>query len=789
MPFTDHIVLQRHQPIRIEGEAKAGSRVTVSLADSRVTVAAAADGRWEAVLPSMAEATGLTLTAFSGNDTVRCTDVALGEVWLASGQSNMAFMLRQTDEAQLVTAQADDPLLRFFDMKPRYQTTWEPWGEEARREVNAGRYYALPAWTCSTPQTAARMSAVAYYFARMLRDSLQVPVGIIHNAIGGAPTEAWIGLGTLRSHLPEVLDDWTHNELIQDWVRRRTAENVGDEPSQQHPYKPGYLYTAGIEPLRHYPVAGVLWYQGESNAHNTVLHERLLELLVNDWRSYWQRPSMPFIFAQLSSMARPTWPAFRDSQRRMLQRLPGTGMAVTSDHGDSLDVHPHAKRPVGERMARWALHHTYSRLDITPSGPLPVKACAAGPVVCVTMQWGGGMCAADGQPLRCFEVAAADGVFHPASARVVVDGVLEVVCPEVLQPCFVRYAWQPFTRANLVNGDRLPASTFCLTVDNMENDGYMNGVSAAFAGISNGCPIVAGGCNFPENPLAKDSRKVLYDGIYELTGAQTLRLVGHLPRPMAYGASASTPDGVLMMGGTDSRDVWLVTMEGGNAVVKPLPSLPRAVDNAAACAIAGKVYLAGGNHDGKPSNALLCFDGAKWTELPPFPGNPRTQPVVAAGRNAKGEECLWLFGGFAGAGQGATLDTDGLVYIPSKKKWQAVAGPKDEEGMALSVAGGCAAALPDGRIVVTGGVNKDIFLAALRTPSPDYLSHPVEWYRFNSAVLLFNPATRQWQLPRRDAETARAGAMLIPRPDGSLMLYGGELKPRIRTPRITLLSL
>lgn len=278
--------------------------------------------------------------------------------------------------------------------------------------------------------------------------------------IGGSPCESWIDRRTLEYDLPDILQDWKHNDMIQDWVRQRAGQNIrqANRKEQRHPYEPCYLFKAGILPLEHYPIAGIIWYQGESNAHHTELAEQLFPMLVNSWRHYWQSPRLPFYYVQLSSLNRPSWPRFRDSQRRMLQTIPYTGMAVFSDWGDSLDVHPRYKKEIGERLGRWALANNYGK-SITPSGPLFRSVHFHNKQAILEFDYGHHLKTSDGQALRCFEIAGPDGLFYPAKAFIEDDRVI-VTSPKVTAPCAVRYAWQPFTRANLVNGDNLPASTF-----------------------------------------------------------------------------------------------------------------------------------------------------------------------------------------------------------------------------------------------------------------------------------------------------------------------------------------
>ena len=811
--WGDGMVIQRYRPVTVNGTADAGTTVTVTLGANKATAVTDNRGRWSVTLPPMKEATGLEMTVTDGHRRLAFSDVAVGEVWLASGQSNMEFATAHTKTFAADSAMMDDPMLRLFDMFPRAYTTPAQWPDSVKERIDSLDYYLPAHWAKSDVGSARRMSAVAWHFGRVLRDSLKVPVGIICNAIGGSGTEAWVDIEVMSREMPEVLVNWRRNDYIQKWVQQRAGENTGtDEASlaHRHPYEPTYLFATGIRPLAGFPIAGAIWYQGESNANNIEVHERLFPLVVKSFRRAFNQPEMPFLFAQLSSLNRPSWPKFRDSQRRLAQTVPGTAMVVTSDKGDSLDVHPTDKRPVGERFARQALHRVYSMTGIVPEGPSPVKAELSAPgEVTLTFANGHGMHSSDGAPLRTFELARYDGRYSPATAEIVSDNIIKITSTNMSesQPRYVRYGWQPFTRANLVNADNLPATTFKLSVSEAPTSepGIEAGVSAAFAGMASGRIIRAGGCNFPSNPMAPGAQKKFYSGIYALTpgdnGQAEATLIGHLPEPMAYGASATTPEGLVIIGGTSAseplRQVAMITVsDDGEAVVTSLPSLPEAVDNMAACYAGGSVYVAGGNVGGKPSNELLCLDlgdlSKGWKTLASFPGNPRVQPVLAASTDAKGRPCLYLWGGFAGKGDGreATLNTDGLCYqLSGKGKWSAASAPVDKAGEEVSLGGGIAVTLPDGRVVAMGGVNKDVFLEELRNQAPDYLSHPVEWYRFNGRVMVFDPAAQTWTVAADDEATARAGAAAAVTPDAEILLIGGELKPRIRTTAVSAIRL
>ena len=458
--YTDNMVLQREVPLTIQGTANAGDQVTVSIADRQMKTKVGPNGKWSVTLPPLKAGEPYTLKISTNQKVLQYHNVLAGEVWLCSGQSNMEFMLKQASTARLDIPRAADQELRLYDMKARWRTNAVEWETTVLDSLNHLQYYKDTEWKECAPETVSDFSAIAYYFGKMLRDSLKVPVGLICNAVGGSPTEAWIDRTSLEYHFPAILKDWTQNDFIQEWVRGRAALNIKKSVNnrQRHPYEPCYLFESGIRPLEQYPIRGIIWYQGESNAHNWEAHEALFKLLVNAWRKNWNDDCLPFYYVQLSSLDRPSWPWFRDSQRRMLIEISDIGMDVYSDHGDSLDVHPTCKQPVGERLARWALNKTYLK-DIVPSGPLFRSADVRGEKVYLSFDYGQGMRSSDGKSLRCFEVAEFEGIYYPATAEVVGEQV-KVYSKEVRNPRYVRYGWQPFTRANLVNRAGLPASTF-----------------------------------------------------------------------------------------------------------------------------------------------------------------------------------------------------------------------------------------------------------------------------------------------------------------------------------------
>ena len=530
--YGNNMVLQRGDSIELHGTANAGDVVSVTFNDQQRSATTSADGRWCVAFPSVAAGGPYRLTFESlpqplrkegsrkwkrvkssksqkrpsSTNTITFDSVYVGEVWLCSGQSNMEMKtlppappyMEGSDYSSGNHPQStklSTPLpgregqggesagggLFLLPLSTLYPTDNVEWSAAVCDLVNHLRLLRKPHWQAATPETIKDFSAIAYHMGRMLADSLQVPVGIICNAVGGTTTESWIDRHTLEQKLPNILTDWYFGDYGQPWARGRALKNIAQavnvekdgkaQPDlnrtrrQRHPYEPCYMFEAGIQPLDHYNIKGVAWYQGESNAHNIELHERLFRLLRDSWRQYFRNRYLSFHYVQLSGLNRPSWPAFRDSQRR-LANSNLSQMVVSHDCGDSLDVHYRLKQPVGERLARTALLNTYGHKQ---AGESPRVLGADRYQGGVRVAFHGihdgnkGLHASTGDHIIGFEVAGPDGIFHPAEARV--DGLFVLLsCPEVAEPAEVRYAWQPFTRANLVNSFGLPASTFKIKV-------------------------------------------------------------------------------------------------------------------------------------------------------------------------------------------------------------------------------------------------------------------------------------------------------------------------------------
>jgi sialate O-acetylesterase len=460
--FTDHMVLQRDQPVRIFGSANAGEQVVVKFSGKELSTTTSAFGHWLAEFAPMSAGGPYDLTV-SAEKSILIRDILVGEVWLCSGQSNMAFPMKREMHYEKEIPGSDLPEIRLFNFNP---VAWPGGGEftqEAMQSINKGEYFIAGPWKSCSQESVSDFSAVAYYFGKELYNKLGVPIGLIHNAVGGSNTESWISRKTLEFHpeFTDMLADWLHNEQVQAWCRTRAAENLLNAGSlnQQHPFAPAYLFGTGIVPLENFPFRGVIWYQGESNAEQIEQHEELFTCMVSDWRRYFDNQEMPFYYVQLSSLNRETWPEFRDSQRRLMTQIPHTGMAVTSDIGHPTDVHPKNKKKVGHRLSLWALSQTYGQA-VEYSGPLyRSMEIEKNKIRLYFDHTGSGLSIPDNQKIMGFEIAEEDHVYHHARAKIKKNHVV-VTGKGISHPKYVRYGWEPYSLANLFNDEGLPASTF-----------------------------------------------------------------------------------------------------------------------------------------------------------------------------------------------------------------------------------------------------------------------------------------------------------------------------------------
>ena len=471
--ISDGMVLQQGENVRIWGWADPGERVEVTIAGQREVVQAGADGRWLAIVKPLKPQGPFELIV-TGKNVLRVRDVLVGEVWLASGQSNMAFRLQGAQDATNETALARYPTIRVFMIEERFS--------QAPCDDVKG------AWQECTPEHAAQFSAVAYCFGRDLHKALKVPVGLVVSAVGGTRIESWMARELLEADPVNraALEQWdtcspeefeqiakTYRAYQQERSRVAALAKLARErgetppPAPKMPARrchdcPSALYNGMIAPLVPATIRGVIWYQGESNASNPERYATLFPEMIHQWRRDFRQERLPFLFVQLANYQAPGAPdsyaRLRESQRLAL-RVPATGMAVAIDIGEAADIHPRNKQEVGRRLSLWALNRVYER-DGQYTGPLYRSISVRRGKATVRFKHAEGGLVARGGALQGFEIAGKDGRFHPANAQITGDAV-QVWSDAETRPVAVRYAWADNPEGcNLYNQAGLPASPF-----------------------------------------------------------------------------------------------------------------------------------------------------------------------------------------------------------------------------------------------------------------------------------------------------------------------------------------
>lgn len=465
--FADGMVLQRDMPAPVWGTAAPGEKVSVAIAGQTVGTTAGPDGRWITRLAAL-KAGGPFEMIIAGTNQLTIKNVLIGEIWLAGGQSNMEMHVDQSAGGVETAAAASDVQIRFFKVGGALPL-------EPARDFGGN-------WQACTPDNVKSWSAAAYFFARDLRRDLGVPIGVVQNAVGWTPAEAWTSREALTAdpELKPILDRWDrwtaaypkakeiYDRAKAAWKSAADSAKVSGKPAPPEPLAPSdpafihhatVLFNGMVSPLIPYAIRGVIWYQGETNASRADQYRRLFPAMIRDWRSHWGEGDVPFIFVQIAPLdAGPVDRAeLRDAQRETL-KLKNTAMVVTVDIGMVKDEHPKNKQEVGRRLALAAEKLAYGK-DVIASGPLYQRMTIEGDKIRLHFtDVDGGLTFHDGQA-KGFAIAGADRVLHPAQA--VIEGETIVISsPSVATPSAVRYAFANFPEFSLFNRAGLPASPF-----------------------------------------------------------------------------------------------------------------------------------------------------------------------------------------------------------------------------------------------------------------------------------------------------------------------------------------
>ncbi len=469
--FTEHMVLQQGQQNRVWGWADEGEEITVAICEQTQAAVADKDGKWMVKLDPLSTGGPHKLT-IKGKNCIEFTDVLVGEVWVCSGQSNMAMAVSSSRDADLEIGSAKYPQIRLISV-PQV-------GTQERQDDFQGE------WKLCSPDTVGDFSAVGYFFGRQLHQALDVPIGLIDNAWGGSACEAWIRRDLLEAdeQYKPLMDRWAETEKNYDHEKAMAGYNKrleqwkesGKEPARRprpprNPligqHRPGNLYNGVLKPTIGYGIRGAIWYQGESNAGRAYQYRDLFPLMIQNWRDEWGLGDFPFYWVQLADFrgeqAEPLesdWAELREAQTMTMSKLANTGEAVIIDVGEGRDIHPRNKQDVARRLARWALACDYG-LEIAFRSPTyKSMENQEGKIVVTFDSVGRGLYAFDVNEPIGFAIAGEDKKFVWAKARLVGKDKVEVWSDEIKEPVAVRYAWADNPVCNVRSREGLPATPF-----------------------------------------------------------------------------------------------------------------------------------------------------------------------------------------------------------------------------------------------------------------------------------------------------------------------------------------
>ena len=443
--FSDDMILQRESQVPIWGLASPNEKVTVLSSWNNKTTSTTADnnGNWNVKIETPQAGGPYQLNISTSNSVLNYSNVLIGEVWIASGQSNMQMALFGGGKEPVLgsidmIAQSKNSSIRLFTVKLS--------SSETPIKQLKGQ------WLVSSPANSSGFSAVAYSFANYLNKVLDIPIGIINTSWGGSPAEAWTDKKTLDFNF-----------------EKSEIRNNHKDKAVHH--NPSGLFNAMIHPLIPFKIRGAIWYQGEANVGRANNYTKLMNKMIDGWRFNWNQGSFPFYFVQIAPNGaggkknKSDQAYLREAQMMTMMQTENTGMAVTMDIGSEFTVHPPEKILVGKRLAYWALVKDYGIKGISFSGPIYKSLTIKGDKIIVNFDYAQNGITSYNEPLLGFEISGPDRVFYPANAKVIRDygsnrSKLEVSSSKVKNPVAVRYGWKNYLKGNLYNTQGLPASSF-----------------------------------------------------------------------------------------------------------------------------------------------------------------------------------------------------------------------------------------------------------------------------------------------------------------------------------------
>ncbi len=431
--FSNHMVLQQKDNVKFWGWANPNEEVIISPSWTSESYKTKTTNQayWELTVKTPKFGGPFTIK-INGYNEIVLKDILIGEVWLCSGQSNMEMSANWgIKNGEQEVANANHPNIRFFTVPKITSSTLQN---------------DLPAnWEVCTPESMKSSSALAYFFAKKLQKNLKdIPIGLIVSAWGGTPAEIWMPEETIKN-----------NTVLTEAANKLT-------PVEWGPTEPARAFNAMINPLKGFNIAGVLWYQGESNVGSTV-YNKTFEALIKSWRDLWHK-DFPFYFVQIAPYNYEDnfgGVQIRDAQRRVSNKIEHTGMVVISDISPTDDIHPKDKQSVGMRLANMALKKHYKVLDGLVESPSFSNVMFKKNKAIVSFKYNEGLHLKGKQSL--FEIAGDDKLFHSATCKLK-DATIIVSSKEVKNPKYVRFAWGNNLQSNVFNKANLPASSF--TTDN-----------------------------------------------------------------------------------------------------------------------------------------------------------------------------------------------------------------------------------------------------------------------------------------------------------------------------------
>ena len=436
--FSDNMILQRNSKVNIWGKSNPNQIVTVysSWNNKSEKTKSNSNGDWILKIQTDSSVGPYEMSISTSDDTKIIKNILLGEVWFASGQSNMempldGFFGEPVFGSQDIIGKSINPLIRLITVERNYSST--------------PLFNFSGKWEESNPESSRYFSAVAYSFAKYIHESLEVPVGIISSAWGGTPAEAWAEKSFLD------------NEFEPGVIINNSEEKFEE-------YNPAYLFNAMLNPLIPFTIRGGIWYQGENNRERAKHYSKLMQVMVASWRDRWGLGDFPFYFVQIApfSYSDPNESSsaeLRDAQLDAMKNIKNSGMVSTVDIGDLNSIHPPEKIKVGNRLAYWALNQTYGYKLITPSGPIPKSAKVEESKVFISFDYADNGFYNFNGPLKDFEIAGEDEIFYEAKAKIYGESII-VESLNVSSPRKVRYGWKNYFEASLFNIEGLPATSF-----------------------------------------------------------------------------------------------------------------------------------------------------------------------------------------------------------------------------------------------------------------------------------------------------------------------------------------